>query len=279
MHISDNLRAGMTAVEARRETLLKLGGVEPLKEAYRDRSTVPLLEHLMMDLRFTARQLRRTPAFAATVTLVLALGVCANVAIFAFVDAALIKPLPYPDPTRLVAVTESGTAPGSSGQFARANLSYLDYQDWKRFNTALQSLEGVYSGNGFLFTTPTGAEPARGGRVSGGFFLTLGVKPLLGRDFSAIEEAPGGPRVVLLSYRTWQQRFGGRSEVLGQAVTLSGELYTVIGVLPADFQFAPLGAAEFWATIDAPGQPAHIRRSCHNQNRLGAAQGRRRVDS
>jgi len=262
LHIADNLRAGMTAGQARREALLKLGGVEPLREAYRDRSSVPLLEHLMLDLRFTVRQLLRSPAFAITVTLVLALGMCANVAIFAFVDAALIKPLPYPDPTRLVSVTESGTAPGSSGQFSRANLSYLDYQDWKRFNTAFQSLD-VYSGNGFLFTTPTAAEPARGGRVSGGFFRTLGVKPLLGRDFSAIEEAPGGPRVVLLSYRTWQQRFGGRSEVLGQAVTLSGEVYTVIGVLPADFYFAPLGRAEFWTTIDARSACA-IRRSCHN---------------
>ena len=133
MHIAENLRAGMTPVQARREALLKLGGVEPFKEAYRDRSTVPLLEHLMLDLRFTARQLRRTPAFAATVMLVLALGMCANVAIFAFVDAALIKPLPYPDPTRLMAVSEA------SGPFPRANLSYLDYQDWKQFNTAFRS--------------------------------------------------------------------------------------------------------------------------------------------
>jgi macrolide transport system ATP-binding/permease protein len=258
MHIADNLRAGMTPGQARREALLKLGGVEPLKEAYRDRSTVPLLEHLMLDLRFTARQLRRTPAFATTVTLVLALGICANVAIFAFVDAALIKPLPYPDPTRLVAVTES------SPQFPRANLSYPDYQDWKRFNTSFRSLD-VYTGGGFLFTAPTAAEPARGGRVSGGFFRTLGVKPMLGRDFSAIEEAPGGPRVVLLSYRTWQQRFGGRSDVVGQAVTLSGERYIVIGVLPADFHFAPLGAAEFWTTVDATS-PCAMRRSCHTLN-------------
>ncbi len=256
MHIAENLRAGMTPVQARREALLKLGGVEPFKEAYRDRSTVPLLEHLMLDLRFTARQLRRTPAFAATVMLVLALGMCANVAIFAFVDAALIKPLPYPDPTRLMAVSEA------SGPFPRANLSYLDYQDWKQFNTAFRSLD-VYSGGGFLFSTPTAVEPTEAGRVSAGFLRTLGVTPLLGRDFSAIEEAPGGPHVVMLSYRTWQQRFGGRSDVVGQGVTLSGEAYTVIGVLRADFHFAPLGAAEFWTTIDQKGS-CEIRRSCHN---------------
>ncbi|HEV3199483.1 MAG TPA: ABC transporter permease [Bryobacteraceae bacterium] len=258
MHIADNLRAGMTAGQARREALLKLGGVEPLKEACRDRNTVPLLEHLMLDLRFAGRQLRRTPAFAITVTLVLALGVCANVAIFAFVDAALIKPLPYPDPTRLVAVTES------SGAFPRANLSYPDYQDWKRFNMAFLSLE-VYSAGGFLFTTPTAAEPTDAGRVSGGFFRTLGVKPLLGRDFSEIEETPGAPRVVVLSYQTWQRRFAGRSDVVGQPLTLSGEPYTVIGVLPVDFHFAPLGRAEFWTTIDR-SSACIVRRTCHGLN-------------
>jgi predicted permease len=256
LHIADYLRAGMTAGQARREALLKLGGMEPLKEACRERSTVPLVEHLMLDLRFTARQLRRSPAFAATVMLVLALGVCANVAIFAFVDAALIKPLPYPDPTRLVAVTESGP------QLGRANLSYLDYRDWKQFNTVLRSLD-VYSSGGFLFSTPTAAEPTGAGRVSSGFFRTLGVTPLLGRDFTANEEAPGGPHVVMLSYRTWQQRFAGSRNVVGQTATLSGVLYTVIGVLPRDFQFAPLGAAEFWTAIDPKG-PCESRRSCHN---------------
>jgi macrolide transport system ATP-binding/permease protein len=256
MHVAENLRAGMVPVQARREALLKLGGVEPFKESYRDRSTVPLLEHLMLDLRFTARQLRRSPAFAATVRLVLALGICANVAIFAFVDAALIKPLPYPDPTRLVAVTES------SSNLARANLSYLDYQDWKQFNTAFRALE-VYGGGGFLVRTPAASEPTPAGRVSSGFFRTLGVTPLMGRDFSQIDETPGGPHVVMLSYRTWQQRFGAGRDVVGQGVTLSGEDYTVVGVLPRDFQFAPLGAAEFWTTIDPKGS-CETRRTCHN---------------
>src|ERR1035438_9917330 len=107
MHIADNMRSGMTPERARREALLKLGGVESVKEAYRDRSTAPFLEHLTMDMRFTFRQLRKNPGFAATAVLVLALGMCASIAIFAFVDAALIKPLPYPNPTRLVGVYES----------------------------------------------------------------------------------------------------------------------------------------------------------------------------
>ncbi len=140
MHIADNLRAGMTPVQARREAMLKLGGLESVKEAYRDRSTAPFLEHLGMDVRFTFRQLRKNPGFATTAVVVLALGMCASIAIFAFVDAALIKPLPYPDPLRIAAVTE--TAPG----FARANLSYPDYQDWKRLNTVFASLDRLHRG-------------------------------------------------------------------------------------------------------------------------------------
>ncbi len=256
MHIADNLRAGMTPEQARREAMLKLGGLESVKEAYRDRSSAPFLEHLAMDVRFTFRQLRENPGFAATAVLVLALGMCASIAIFAFVDAALIKPVPYPDPLRLVAVTE--TAPG----FPRANLSYPDYLDWKRLNTVFASLD-VFNGDGFLVDAPSGAEPTQAGRVQSGFFRTICVNPILGRDFSPSEEAPGGPHVVILSFDTWQQRFGGRSSVLGQPVKLSGEAYTIIGVLPPGFHFAPLGKAEFWTTID-PSNQCFKRRSCHS---------------
>ena len=107
MHIDDNLRAGMTPEQARRNAILKLGGVEATKEACRDRSTVPFLENLLQDVRFAIRQLRKNPGFTSTAILMLALGMCASVAIFAFVDAALIKPLPYRNPARLVGVFES----------------------------------------------------------------------------------------------------------------------------------------------------------------------------
>lgn len=256
MQVADNLRAGMTPAEARREARLKLGSVEAMKEEYRDRRTVPVLEHMLLDFRFTVRQLRRSPGIPVTAVLVLSLGICASLAIFAFVDAALIKPLPYPHPARLVAVTEK------TPDFPRANLSYPDYQDWKRFNTVFQSLE-VFRGDAFLLSAPSGAEPARGVRVTSGFFRTLGVNLLLGRTFSPEEELPGGPRAVVLSYGAWQGRFGGRKDVVGQRVTLSGEAYTITGVLPADFHFAPVNAAEFWTTVDSSSSCA-TRRSCHN---------------
>jgi hypothetical protein len=112
------------------------------------------------------RQFLKSGAFAATAIIVLALGMCASITIFIFVDAALIKPLPYPDATRLVEVTE--TTP----QFPRASLSYPDYQDWKRLNTVFRSFD-VFAGDGFLFVAPTGAEPAEAARVSSGFLSNL----------------------------------------------------------------------------------------------------------
>jgi macrolide transport system ATP-binding/permease protein len=261
MHIDDNLRAGMTPELARRDALLKLGGVESTKQAYRDRSTIPFLENLLQDLRFAIRQLKKNPGFTFTAILMLALGMGASVAIFGFVDAALIKPLPYPNPSRLVDVTES------IAQIPRANLSYPDYLDWKRLNRVFSSMD-VYGGRGFMLSSPTGPEPVPGARVSDGFFRTLGISPLLGRDFYAGEDLPGAPNTVMLSYAAWQKRFGGREDVIGQTITLSDIPHTIVGVLPQEFQFAPRGHAEFWVTLHASGS-CDLRRSCHSLYGIG----------
>ena len=137
-------------------------------------------ETILQDFHFALRQLRKNPGFTCTAILMLALGICASVAIFAFVDAALIKPLPYPDPNRLVAVTES------VAMIPRANLSYPDYLDWKRLNNVFSALD-VYTASSYLLATSEGTQTTRGARVSDGFFRTLGVTPSLGRDFSAGE--------------------------------------------------------------------------------------------
>ncbi len=203
LHIDDNLRSGMTPEQARRNAILKLGGVEPTKEAYRERRTVPFLEHFLQDLRFAIRQLGKNPGFTSVAILMLAVGMCASVTIFAFVDAALIQPLPYRNPNRLVEVTESVAL------FPRANLSYPDYLDWKKLNHVFSSLD-VYSGAGCVLSTPTGAVPVPAVRVSDGFFRTLGIHLAMGRDFYAGEDLPAAPNTVILSYATWQKRFGGR---------------------------------------------------------------------
>jgi predicted permease len=215
----------------------------------------------LQDLRYSLRQLRKSPGFAGTAIVVLALGICASVSIFAFVDAALIKPLPYPNPNRLVLVTESVP------MIPLANLSYPDYLDWKRLNQVFSSME-VYNGTGYLLRTPAGTEPVPGIRVSDGFFHTLGIAPALGRDFYSGEDLPSAPKTVILSYSTWQKRFGGRKDAVGETVSLSGIPFTIVGVLPPDFQFAPGGNEEFWTTLHASDSCA-LRRSCHNFTGIG----------
>jgi macrolide transport system ATP-binding/permease protein len=257
MHIEDNMRAGMTAKEARRNALLKLGGAEQTRQAYRERGTAPFFETLLQDLRFALRQLWKNPGFTVTAVLMLSLGMAASVAIFSFVDAALLKPLPFEDPRSLVDVTESIAV------FPHANFSYPDYLDWKKMNHSFRSLD-VYTGTGYLLDTPSGVEPVPGERVTDGFFHTLGVAPLLGRDFYAGEDLLSAARTVILSYSAWQKRFGGRKDIVGQSVSLSGTPYTIVGVMPDSFEFAPHNSAEFWTTMH-PGasNSCDLRRSCH----------------
>ena len=255
MHIDDNVRAGMSPQEARRVAVMKLGGLDQAKEAYRDRSTVPFLESIVQDLRFTLRQLRKNPAFTVTATAMVALGIGASVAIFAFVDAALIKPLPYQNPSRLLFVTE--TTP----EIPQAAISYFDYLDWKKLNTVFDSLE-VYNPRGYVLSSSAGMESVSGGRVSDGFFRTLGVAPFVGRDFYTGEDLPEAPRTVILSYGSWQKRFGGEQDIIGQPITLNEIPYTIVGVLPQNFHFAPVGNAEFWTTLHPAGN-CDQKRSCH----------------
>ena len=215
----------------------------------------------LQDLRYAIRQLRKSPGFACTAILILALGICSSVAIFGFVDAALIRPLPYTDPSRLVLVTES------VAMIPRANLSYPDYLDWKKLNQVFSSMD-VFNGTGYLLSTHDGTEPVPATTVSDGFFRTLGVTPLLGRDFYSGEDLPAAPKTVMLSYATWQKRYGGRKDVIGETVTLSGVPFTIVAVLPETFEFAPRGNAEFWTTLHATDS-CSIRRSCHGLTGIG----------
>jgi predicted permease len=256
LHIDDNLRAGMTPEEARRQAILKLGGIESTRQFCRERNTIPFFDHLIQDIRFAIRQLSKNRVFTGTAIFVLALGMCASIAIFAFVDAALLKPLPYRNPTRLLGVFEKVQL------FPQSNLSYPDYLDWKQRNTVLSSLD-IYGHNGFSLRTPAGVQPVEGARVSDGFFHTLGVTPILGRDFRPGEDLPSAARTLLLSHATWQKRFNGKRDVLGQTVTLNDHPYTIIGVLPAEFHFAPAEPAEFWVAFHAESE-CDLRRSCHS---------------
>jgi macrolide transport system ATP-binding/permease protein len=249
------LKSGVAPKAAHHVAMREFGNPTRLKEESNEVVGFRF-ETVWQDLSFAIRQLRRSPGFTVTAVLMLALGIGASVAIFAFVDAALIRPLPYQDPNRLIDVNEKVK------MFPRSNLSYQDYVDWKKMNKVFSVME-AYTGTGYLLNTPAGAEPVPGARVSAGFFRVLGVKPMLGRDFYDGEDQPDAAETVMLTYGTWQKRFGGRSDVIGQTVRLSDKPTTIIGVLPATFQFAPRGNAEFWATIHTLTS-CEKRRSCHN---------------
>jgi predicted permease len=259
---ADELRGeGLSEDEARRRARVEFGNVQGAEERFHMRNRLVWLDNCLRDTRFATRQLFKNPGFATTAVLVLALGIGASVAIFGFVDAALIRPLPYADPARLVHVTEREVA------IPRVNISYMDYSDWKRLNTVLSSME-VFSGWNLLLSTPTGTEPVPAVRVSAGFFRTLGVAPALGRDFYPSEQVPGGPKVVMLSYGTWERRFGLRNDVIGTSVRLDGVSYSVIGVLPRGFEFALAQSADFW-TVMQPVSDCEKRRDCHDLYAVG----------
>jgi predicted permease len=257
------IAGGMTPEAAHYAAMRQFGNVTRVKE--KSHEVVGLkMESVVQDLKFALRQLRQNPGFALTAIVILLLGMGVSVAIFGFVDAALLEPLPYAAPDRLMDVAEQ------SAMFPRSNLSRDDYDDWKRLNHSFSSLE-AYSGAGFLLRTPSGPVPVPAGRVSDGFFRTLGVKPALGRDFLPGEDRPGGLKILILSYGTWLTRYGGR-DILGQTVNLNEDTYTIVGVLPREFSFAPRPLAEFWVPLlDKNG--CEQRRSCHDLFAIGRLRG------
>ena len=256
----DLVAGGMSPETARYAVKRRFGNPTRLSE--RSHEAVGFrAETVLQDLRFALRQMMKNPGYALIAIVILALGMGVSVAMFSFVDAALIEPLPYANANRLMAVDESGEL------FPRSNLSYDDYQDWKRMNKTLSSLD-VYTGMGWLLRTSSGSEPVPGARVSDGFFSTLGVRMMLGRGFLPGEDQPGRARIVILSYSTWLKRFSGRRDIVGQSVNLSGSDFTVVGVLPREFAFAPRGSAELWTPLlDKSG--CEQRRSCHNLDGVG----------
>ena len=188
------------------------------------------MDALLQDLRYALRLLTKNPAFTAIAVLTLALGIGANTAIFSVVNAVLLRPLPFRDPSRLVLTLEHNPAvPGL------LSISYLNYLDWREQNHSFESLEATCA----IAMTLTGAgEPERlNARVAtAGLFPLLGVNAVAGRTFVADEDRAGGPPVALLSYGLWQRRFAGSSEVIGKSIDLDTRPYTVVGVLPPSFQ-------------------------------------------
>jgi len=221
---------GMSREEARRAALLELGGLEKRKEQCRDARQVTWLQDLLQDIHYGLRILRKSPGFTTIAILTLALGIGANTAIFSVVQGVLLAPLPYSEPERLVLVWQYNLALKHP-----ISVSYPDFLDWQRGARSFQQM-AAYDSQDRNLTAPGTPEHLNGEEISSGFLGMLGIKPILGREFSPDEDKHGGAPVVLISNRLWKNRFAGSSEALGKSVTLDGVDYTIAGVLPADFR-------------------------------------------
>jgi putative ABC transport system permease protein len=246
MHIEDYVRAGLSPGEARRQALLRLGGVEGIKEEYRDRRSVPILEHLAQDVRFAARVLWRTPAFTAVAVLTVGLGIGANTAVFSVVNAVLLRPLPFPESERLVLIWATNTKNGDQRDVA----SYPDFEEWKASGSSFDGM-AAFTSRGVTLAGPDQAVLAPALQTTPGFFETLGVLPALGRTFQQSDVTSGEPRVAILSDAVWRRQFGARADVLGEQIRVDEELCTIVGVMPSGFVFDPVEPEQIY-TLLAP---------------------------
>ncbi|HKY05517.1 MAG TPA: ABC transporter permease [Blastocatellia bacterium] len=260
MHIEDNMRAGMSPQEARRQALIKLGGIEPTKERYRQQRGLPFIETLVQDLRFGMRRLAKSPGFTVVALLLLGLGIGANTAIFSVVNSVLLRPLPLKDPDRIVEVWEVNPLKG----WTQANVAPANLQDWQEQNQVFEDM-AAYMGSdtkeagirNFSLTGRGEPERVQAVGVSANFFSVLGVEPAHGRAFLPEENWEGSDLVVVLSSGLWQRRFGKDPEVVGQTIHLNGRPRTVVGVMPEGFDF-PTKRADMWIPLglnpkDIPG--------------------------
>jgi putative ABC transport system permease protein len=231
--MEEKVAQGVTPEEARYAALRELGGVEQIKEECRDMWKVSLIEDFLQDMRYGFRQLRRGPGFTAVAALALGLGIGANTAVFSVINGVLLRPLPYPEPDRLVWLWPASLR---TGQVFGGAISAPDFLDYRARSAAFEHLAAFMRIDSAL--TGSG-EPERVplALVSAGFFETLGIKPVLGRTISPDDEEVQWPQVVVLSYGLWQARFGGDPNIVGKTINLDGKGMTIVGVMPAGFQF------------------------------------------
>ncbi len=236
----DAIARGLPVKDARAAARRSFGGIEQMKEEQRDQRSLRWIEALLRDFRYGLASLGRDPGFAAVAIGVLALGIGANTAMFSLLDAVLLKPLPFPDPERIVSLFEAPTPA------ARNGVSALNFLDWKRLSTVFEALSAESPTS---VAVMVGGEPVSyaGKLVSADYFQVFGVKALIGRTFAPDEDQPGAARVVVLSHSAWQTRFGGAADILNRELVLDGESHRVAGVLPAGA--FDRGEAVFWKPL------------------------------
>ena len=243
MATEDNVRAGMNQEEARRQALIRFGGIEAAKELHRDVRSLPLLESFAQDARYALRMLRRNPGFALTAVLVLALGLGASTAMFSALDRILFRPLRYADADRLVNIGMTFPAFETAGKFPSALYSRGYHARWKPAPEPFTAVTTIAGTGKICDVTESRPERLFCAEVESNFLETLGVRPALGRDFTPEDDTRGAPPVVIISHDVWTRRFGADPGAIGRTINLNGKSIPVIGVLPPGFAM-PTGQAE-----------------------------------
>jgi len=262
---AEKVRCGMPREEALRVARRDLGGVEQVKESVRDIRIGVSMDTFIQDLRYALRTLAKNPAFFAVAALTLALGIGANTTIFTVVNGVLLKPLPYPEPDRLVMLFEKQLSNGTLGTVAPAN-----FFDWREQSRSFEKLAAIDPYPDFILSGA--GEPLRlaGAAVSFDFFPLLRVRMAIGRSFLSEEDRPGQNQVVILSYATWLRNFAGRPDVVGRQIRLNNTGYTIVGVLPRDFSFVSKASDfqsrnhfDLWTPLALPSPPEPWQRGTH----------------
>jgi predicted permease len=254
--IEENLRLGLSPEEARRQALIRIGGVEQSREQQRAARGLPTLDILLQDLRYTLRTLRRDRGFTFIAILILAIGIGANIAVFSVVNTLMLRPLPFHDPARLLWIGPEVF----NGNWSAATYSIDAYTELRERNKSYTDVAGYYafsSSDNFKLTGHGDPRPFTGIGVTPDFFQVLGVDPLMGRLFHENESLPGAGQVILLSYPIWQRQFHGDPSILGRTVDFNDRSFTVVGILPRSFDFgavfAPGTKVDLFVPIDFKG--------------------------
>jgi putative ABC transport system permease protein len=223
------MQSGLAEEEALRRVRLDFGGSAQIQEECREARGVHVIETLRQDLRYALRTLRKNPGFTCIALITVALAIGANTAIFSLVYGALLRPLPYRDPDRLIVLNETHPRIGT------ISVSYPNFLDWRAQNHVFSGM-AVAAGVGYNLAGIAQPETITGQAISSNFLSLIGVHPTLGRDFDPSEEKPGAAPVVMLTHQLWQSHFAGRRDVIGHTVSLDGRGFTVIAVLPPEFR-------------------------------------------
>jgi len=229
MAARERVERGVDDDEAVRAARREFGNVELVREVTRDAWGWGFLDRLMQDLRFGVRMIAKSPVFAAVAILTLALGIGANTALFSVVNGVLLNPLPYPEPEQLVTLAES------KPNFDSGSISFPNFRDWRKDNRTF-SMMGISRSYSYSLTGRGEPEQVDAEFISSDYLVLLGVKPVIGRLFAEGEDEIGASPIVLIGEGFWNRKFGAAPDILGQGLTLDGQTFTIVGVVPASFK-------------------------------------------